>query len=100
LSERGATAATIGDTIVLRPDATTTEVLEEVYHFYQNRSGLNAQYSAVQRMVMNEIAAQKYLMSIAERYKIPQSEREETKALLESYIKQREKLIKAGEWDD
>ena len=51
-------------------------------------------------MVMNEIAAQKYLMSIAERYKIPQSEREETKALLESYIKQREKLIKAGEWDD
>ena len=100
LGERGATAATIGDTIVLRSDATTTEVLEEVYHFYQNRSGLNVQYSAVQRMVMNEIAAQKYLMSIAERYKIPQSEREETKALLESYIKQREKLIKAGEWDD
>ena len=100
LGERGATAATIGDTIVLRSDATTTEVLEEVYHFYQNRSGLNVQYSAVQRMVMNEIAAQKYLMSIAERYKSPQSEREETKALLESYIKQREKLIKAGEWDD
>lgn len=100
LGERGATAVTIGDTIVLRPDATTTEVLEEVYHFYQNRSGLNAQYSAVQRMVMNEIAAQKYLMSIAERYKIPQSEREETKALLESYIKQKEELIKAGEWDD
>lgn len=100
LSERGATAVTIGDTIVLRPDATTTEVLEEVYHFYQNRSGLNAKYSAVQRMVMNEIAAQKYLMSIAERYKIPQSEREETKALLESYIKQKEELIKAGEWDD
>ena len=100
LGERGATAVTIGDTIVLRPDATTTEVLEEVYHFYQNRSGLNAQYSAVQRMVMNEIAAQKYLMNIAERYKIPQSEREETKALLESYIKQKEELIKAGEWDD
>ncbi len=100
LSERGATAVTIGDTIVLRPDATTTEVLEEVYHFYQNRSGLNAKYSAVQRMVMNEIAAQKHLMSIAERYKIPQSEREETKALLESYIKQKEELIKAGEWDD
>lgn len=100
LGERGATAVTIGDTIVLRPDATTTEVLEEVYHFYQNRSGLNAQYSAVQRMVMNEIAAQKYLMSIAEKYKIPQSEREETKALLESYIKQKEELIRAGEWDD
>lgn len=100
LGERGATAATIGDTIVLRSDATTTEVLEEVYHFYQNRSGLNVQYSAVQRMVMNEIAAQEYLMSVAEKYNIPQSEREETKALLESYIKQKEELIKAGEWDD
>lgn len=100
LGERGATAATIGDTIVLRSDATTTEVLEEVYHFYQNRSGLNVQYSAVQRMVMNEIAAQEYLMSVAEKYNVPQSEREETKALLESYIKQKEELIKAGEWDD
>ena len=31
---------------------------------------------------------------------IQKTEREETKALLKSYIEQREKLKKAGEWDD
>lgn len=100
LDERGATAVTIGDSIIFRPDATTTEVLEEVFHFNQNRSGINSQYSFAQRMIMNEIEAQEYLISVADKFKIPQTEREETKALLKSYIEQREKLKKAGEWDD
>lgn len=100
LEERGATAVTIGDSIIFRPDATTTEVLEEVYHFNQNRAGLNSQYSEMQRRVMNEIDAQEYLISVADKYKIPDAEREETKALLESYKKQMDELKKAGEWDD
>ena len=100
LDDRSATAVTIGDTIIFRADATTTEVLEEVYHFNQNRAGLNNQYSAIQRMIMNEIDAHEYLISVADKYKIPQAEREETKALLESYKKQMEELKKAGEWDD
>ena len=100
LNDRGATAVTIGDSIIFRPDATTTEVLEEVYHFNQNRAALNNQYSSTQRMIMNEIDAQEYLISVADKYKIPQSEREETKSLLELYRKQMEELIKAGEWDD
>lgn len=100
LDERGATAVTIGDSIIFRADATTTEVLEEVYHFNQNRAGLNSQYSEIQRRIMNEIDAQEYLISVADKYKIPKAEREETKALLESYIKQMEELKKAGEWDD
>lgn len=100
LNEHGATAVTIGDSIILRTDATTTEVLEEVFHFNQNREGLNSQYPTIQRMIMNEIEAQEYLISVADKYKIPQAEREETKALLESYKKQRETLKQAGEWYD
>ena len=51
-------------------------------------------------MIMNEIDAHEYLISVADKYKIPQAEREGTKALLESYKKQMEELKKAGEWDD
>ena len=100
LDERGATAVTFGDSIIFRPDATTTEVLEEVYHFEQNRAGLNSQYPAIQRMILNEIDAQIYLLSVADRYKIPLSEVEEIRGILESYEMQMEKLKKAGEWDD
>ena len=100
LESNHATAVTFGDTIILRPDATTTEVLEEVYHFNQNRSGLNAQYSAVQRQIMNEIDAQEYLLSVSDKYKIPKEEVEETKQLLEVYKKKMEDMKKAGEWDD
>lgn len=100
LNERGATAVTIGDSIIFRPDATTTEVVEEVYHFRQNRSGLNVQYSEKQRKVMNEIEAQEYLISVADKYHIPQAEREETKALLEMYINQMEDMKKNGEWNE
>ena len=100
LDERGATAVTFGDSIIFRPDATTTEVLEEVYHFEQNRAGLNSQYPAIQRMILNEIDAQIYLLSVADRYKIPLSEVEEIRGILESYEMQMEELKKAGEWDD
>ena len=100
MDDRGATAVTFGDSIIFRPDATTTEVLEEVYHFEQNRAGLNSQYPAIQRMILNEIDAQIYLLSVADRYKIPLSEVEEIRGILESYEMQMEKLKKAGEWDD
>ena len=100
LDRRGATAVTLEDVIIFRPDATTTEVLEEVYHFNQNRASLNNQYPSQQRMVLNEIDAQEYLIRVADKYKIPQSEREETKALLELYRNQMEDMKKAGEWID
>ena len=100
LKMNDATAVTYDDVIFFRPDATITEVLEEVYHFYQNRAGLNLQYSDEQRRIMNEIDAQEYLISVADKYKIPQMEREETKGLLEMYKKQRENLKKEGEWID
>ncbi len=100
LDERGATAVTLDNVIILREDATTTEVLEEAYHFNQNRRGLNKQYGTLQRTIMNEIDAQEYLISVADKYKIPTAETEETEAILDSYKRQREELKKAGEWDD
>lgn len=100
LNMNGATAVTYDDIIILRPDATITEVLEETYHFYQNRLGLNNKYPIDQRRVMNEIAAQEYVISVADKYKIPKAQREETKALLEAYNREKENLQKAGEWID
>ena len=49
---------------------------------------------------MNEIDAKEYLIRVADKYKIPQTEMEETRALLESYKTKMENLKKAGEWID
>lgn len=100
LDMNGATAVTYDDVIIFRPDATVTEVLEETYHFKQNRAGLNNKYSIEQRRIMNEIAAQEYIISVADKYKIPIAEREETKALLDLYKREKENLQKAGDWVD
>ena len=100
LEKNDATAVTYDDVIIFRPDPTITEVLEEVYHFLQNRAGLNEEYPAKQRKIMNEIDAHEYLIRVADKYKIPQMQREETKANLESYKTQMENLKKAGEWID
>lgn len=93
-------AVTIGDVIYFTPDPTTSDVLEEVYHFYQNKAGLNAGYKTTQRKIMNEIDAQYYLLSVTEKYKIPKEEVELTKANLAYYEELKLKLIKSGEWDD
>lgn len=100
LDSRQATAVTLDDMIILRHDATTTEVLEEVFHFNQNAGGKNNRYNADVRAILNEIEAQEYLISVAEQYKIPQQEREETKQLLEFYKRQRDGMIERGEWFD
>ena len=58
------------------------------------------QYSIEQHDIMNEIDAKEYLIRVADKYKIPQTEMEETRALLESYKTKMENLKKAGEWID
>lgn len=61
---------------------------------------MNNKYSIEQRRIMNEIAAQEYIISVADKYKIPIAEREETKALLALYKREKETLQKAGDWID
>lgn len=87
LAKSGAYAAQIGDVLLFRRDATITDVLEEVHHFNQNKRGANADKPAEIMQLLNEIETQKYLISVAEKYKIPVEETEETKALLAAYEK-------------
>ncbi|MBR2481633.1 MAG: hypothetical protein IKB58_02100, partial [Oscillospiraceae bacterium] len=100
LEDQGATAVTIGDNIILRPDATVTEVLEEVYHFEQNKKKLNHQWEHSVMRTLNEIDAQKYLIAVADKYKIPLKEREETLALLKKYEEELEQHRKDGRYYD
>ena len=100
IRKSGATAVTIGDSIYFTPEVTISDVLEEVYHFNQNRLGVNNQYSPKQRTVMNEIEAKKYLLSVIKKYNIPDEEVRVTREHLETYTKQMEDMKKRGEWDD
>lgn len=90
LDERGATASTIGNLILFRDDVTKTETLEEIYHFRQNLFGVNADKDILEQYLLNEIDAQKYLISVADTYKIPYNEREETKQSLKRYERELE----------
>lgn len=51
-------------------------MLEETYHFKQNLSGLNN--GSVDREILNEIDAKKWLISVSNKYKIPHNEIELT----------------------
>lgn len=90
-------ASTIVDTVFLRSDCIVSDVLEEMYHFEQNRNGLNADKNAVLRKILNKIDTQEYLLTQSEKYIIPQEEIEVTNQSLLDYQKQLEKYYKEEE---
>ena len=90
----GMTASTIGDVVFLRSDCTVSDVLEEMYHFEQNRHGKNADKEIKLKRLLNEIDAQEYLLSNSLKYKIPQEEIEITKQNLADYKKALEEYYK------
>ena len=98
LNQEGARAVTVGPVIYFRPDATVSDVLEEVHHFYQNRNGLNSQYGNKQRQILNEIDAKRYLLSLTEKYHIPPDEVAETDYWLNKYLNDMEEMKRRGEW--
>ena len=100
MAKNNASAVTYGDIIFFREDATVSDVLEEVWHFYQNKKGLNSQYAPRQRIILNEIDAKEYLLSVARKYNIPKEEIELTKKHLQSYTNEMETLKERGEWID
>jgi len=85
LAKMGASASTITDVILFSKNVTVSDVLEETYHFKQNMKGLNDDKDTELRTILNEIDAKKYLISVAEKYHIPESEQNTTKNQLESY---------------
>lgn len=88
LNARDADAANFGEVIMLREDATLSEVLEEEFHFNQHRRGDYAERGQEEMRLLREIDAQKYLLDVAKRYKIPRIETEQTKAALAMYEKE------------
>lgn len=93
LDGREADAMIYGDAILLRGDANTSEVLEEVYHFQQEQRGDYSEYNDAIKALLRERDAQRYLLSVAERYNIPESETRQTERALEHYLR---KLKEAG----
>ena len=73
---------------MLREDATLSEVLEEEFHFNQHLRGDYAERRQEEMRLLREIDAQKYLLDVAKRYKIPRIETEQTKAALAMYEKE------------
>ena len=92
LKDVGATASTIGDTLLFRSNPTIGEVLEETHHFMQNLSGLNDDKPEPLRTILNEIDAKEYIISNASKFGVPrleiklaEEEREYYRKLLSEY---------------
>ncbi|SES63671.1 hypothetical protein SAMN05216348_101246 [Olsenella sp. KH3B4] len=86
LDKMGAGASAVGDTIILRNDATTSEVLEEVFHFWQSQRGDYSEFDAETMRNLRERDAQMYLLDFEEQYNIPKEENEQTKIAIDYYL--------------
>ncbi len=81
------------NTAFIRDDATISEVLEEMYHAEQDRKNMFGDTLTTEVWLRREIDAQKYLLSLSEKYKISQEEIEVTKGNLEQYEAELKKLL-------
>ena len=81
------------NTAFIRDDATISEVLEEMYHAEQDRKNMFGDTLTTEVWLRREIDAQKHLLSLSEKYKIPQEEIEVTKGNLEQYENELKKLL-------
>ena len=69
----------------IRDDATISDVLEEMYHAQQDRVKKFGELIGEITIIKREIDAQKYLLKVAKKYKIPEAETEVTKKNLKYY---------------
>lgn len=90
LDSVGADASSFGDVVMFRDNPTVSEVLEEECHFFQQKRGDYGYECAEKMILLREIDAQKYLLSMTKRYNIPKSEVGVTKANLLDYERQLE----------
>ena len=66
-------------------EPTVSDVLEEMYHAEQDRKNMFGAEIDSKVVLLREIDAQKYFLSVAEKYKIPEKEIELTKQNLIDY---------------
>ena len=69
----------------IRDDATVSDVLEEMMHAKQDRRGDYKDLPPYEAWLRKERDAQNYLLSVIEKYKIPESETLETRGNLANY---------------
>lgn len=96
LDKMGATAAYIAggsNVAFIRDDATTSDVLEEMFHYQQDVNCSFGSKLTTEVLLRREIEAQEYLLSVSERYKIPIEEQEVTKANLVEYRQELEEFL-------
>lgn len=79
---------------VITDDASVSEVLEEMYHAEQDRKHLFGEFVTEEVRLRREIDAQKHLLSLTDKYKIPESEVELTRHNLEMYKKMLDEHLK------
>ena len=92
MEEKNATAMTIGDTIMYRPDICLSEMLEEIRHVNQNEIGMNNnEYPAVHEL-LNEIEAREWVIQNAKKYQVPRIEIEEFESQIEA-MKEKLRII-------
>ena len=82
------------NTAFIRNDATVSDVLEEMYHAKQDRVQMFGDVLTEEVLLRREIDAQEYLLSLIDKYKIPDDEVETTKGNLKYY---KTKLLKLME---
>ncbi len=99
LEKNNATASCIGKTLLFRPDATVSEVLEETRHFMQNIEGLNNDKPISERLMLNEIEAGEYILKNATKFGVPRTEIEEVERNLEIYKERLEKYRRGRQYD-
>lgn len=68
-----------------------------MYHAYQDRADKFGKLTGELTVLKREIDAQKYLISVAEKYKIPPTETEITKRNLKYYEDKLRELTEQGE---
>ncbi len=102
LEGQGAYASYVngGKIAFIRDDATVSDVLEEMYHAEQDRKNMFSDCSYSEMMLRREIDAQRYLLSVAEKYKIPVEETETTRRNLVAYEARLEQILRDGAGDE
>ena len=76
----------------IRDEATISDVLEEMFHAEQDRTQRFGAVLTKEVLLKREIEAQEYLISVAEKYKIPVEEMNVTKKNLEYYKAELQRL--------
>lgn len=85
LDKMGAAASNIEDILMFRKDVCISEVIEETYHFKQNKMLINNDKTEKLRSILNEIDTKQYILDNASKYKIPRNEIELTERQLKPY---------------